>query len=66
MVAHWVGGAQMTSMGHTRWDFGKMSGGAVKSFLVILDLRWVIALKLDSSMRSSVGIKPSMSLFLTY
>jgi len=39
--------------------FEKISGGARRSFLVILVLRWATAPKLDSDMMCGVGIKPS-------
>jgi hypothetical protein len=60
-----VGGVIMRSKGRMGWGFGKISGGARESFLAKLELRWVMARKLDSGLTCAVGIKPSRSLFHT-
>jgi len=57
MVACGAGGVLMRFMGRMGWVCEKISGGVVVSFLVIPDLRREMALKLDSSMTSGVGIR---------
>lgn len=49
----------MRSMGPMGWGFGKLSRGVGVSFLVILDLCWVMALKITFGITYGAGIKPS-------
>ena len=49
----------MRFMGCVEWGFRRISGEVRESFLVILDLRLVMAPGLDSGMTSGVGIRPS-------
>jgi hypothetical protein len=57
MTVRGVGGVLMKVTSHIGWVCEKISGGVVVSFLVIPDLRREMALKLDSSMTSGVGIR---------
>jgi hypothetical protein len=52
------GGVPMRFMSCIGWGFGKISGGVVGSFLAILDLWWVMALKLSFGMTYGAGTKP--------
>jgi hypothetical protein len=62
MVAHRVGGALMRFMGHSRWGYGKKSRRVEGSLLVIPNLRWDMALKLDFGMTRDME-NPSRKLF---
>jgi hypothetical protein len=43
MAARGVGDVRMRFMGRIRWGYGKISREVEGSFLVTLDLRWVMA-----------------------
>jgi hypothetical protein len=58
MAARGVCGILMMFMSRIGWVFGITSGGVGRSFLVILDLRWVMTQKLNFGKASGVGIKP--------
>jgi hypothetical protein len=62
MVAHGVGSALTRFMGRLRWGYGKKSSGVGGSLLVILDLRWEVALRLDFGMTRDME-NPSRKLF---
>jgi hypothetical protein len=66
MVTHEVSGFFRRSMGCMGLGLGKISGGAGESFLVTLDLRWIMAPKLDFGMTRGEGIKASRLVFRTY
>jgi hypothetical protein len=59
MVARGVGGVLMRFMGRMGWGLWKNIRRGWGSFLVTLDLRLVMAPKLDSGMTCGVGIRPS-------
>jgi hypothetical protein len=54
-----VGSVLMRFMGRMEWGYGRISGGIGESFLLILDLRSMMALELDFGMTCGVGIRPS-------
>jgi len=53
-----VGDALMKSLGHMGWVFGNSLGGVGRSFLDILDLRWVTTPRLVFGMVCGVGNNP--------
>jgi hypothetical protein len=59
MAVHGVGGVHVRFTSRIGWGYGRILGGTGKSYLVILDLRTMMTLKLDSDMMCGVGIKPS-------
>jgi len=58
-----LGGVLMRFMGRLGWDYGKISEGAGRSFLVISGLRWEIDPRLDSGTTCVVGIEPLRNIF---
>jgi hypothetical protein len=59
----------MNLLGHTGWGYGRILGGAGGCFQVILDLRWEMPPRLDSSMICMVwrqDPKGSLSKFIWY
>jgi hypothetical protein len=63
MATRDVGGVQKRSMSHMGWGFRRISRGAEGSFLLILDLRSMIAPKLDFDIMCGVGSMPSRQIF---
>lgn len=66
MVTHEVSGFLGRSMGFMGLGLGKILGEAGESFLVTLDLRWVMAPKIDFGMMRGEGIIASRLFFRTY
>ena len=60
----WCGWCSKVVYGSYGWSHGRISGGVGGSSLVILDLRFVKALILDSNMMC-LGIRSSRQLFRT-
>jgi hypothetical protein len=58
MVVSGVGGALMESMGLMGWVFENSLGEVGRSFLDLLDLRWVTAPRLVFGMMCGVGSNP--------
>jgi len=58
-----VNGVQMRSMGRTGWGYEKISRGDGENSLIIPDLRWEMALRLDFGMVYGAGIKLLKKLF---
>lgn len=69
LVVHGMDGVLMNLLGHTGWDYGRILGGVEGCFQVILDLRWEMPPRLDSSMICMVwrqDPKGSLSKFIWY
>jgi hypothetical protein len=58
MIVSGVSGALMKSLDHMGWVFGNSLGGIERSFLDILDLRWVTAPRLVFGTMCSLGNNP--------
>jgi hypothetical protein len=64
LAVHGVGGVLMSLLGRMGWSYGRISGGVRRCFLVMPDLRWEMASRLDFGM-IWVGIRP-LKLFWIY
>jgi hypothetical protein len=62
----WVGIVQIRSMGCIGWGYGKRLEGVGGDSLVILDLRWEMALRLNFGITSGAEIKPLRKLSQIY
>jgi hypothetical protein len=66
ILARGVGSVLMSFFGHMRWGYKRISGGFGGCFLVIPDLSWEMAQRLDSGMTCGVRIRPLMNAFRIY
>jgi len=62
MEVHGEGNVPVSISGLMRWVYGRVLGEVGRSFVVIPDLRWEMAQRLDFGMIFGVGIRPSGSL----
>jgi len=64
ILARGVGSVLMSFFGHMRWGYKRISGGFGGCFLVIPDLSWEMAQRLDSGMTCGVKDKALNEYFL--